>query len=98
MWSIRPGSFTLVLAISLGAMPGLARAQPSPPSDQALKEAQAEVERLKQELAVMRSGYDARLAALEERINALATTPVPAPAPEAAPAPQAEPAPSPQVA
>ena len=98
MWSIRPGSFTLVLAISLGAMPGLARAQPSPPSDQALKEAQAEVERLKQELAAMRSGYDARLAALEERINALATTPVPAPAPEAAPAPQAEPAPPPQAA
>ena len=46
----------------------------------------------------MRSGYDARLAALEERLNALATTPVPAPAPEAAPAPQAEPAPPPQVA
>lgn len=89
MWCMRAGSFTVVLAIALGVTPGLARAQlPSAPPDQALKEAQAEVERLKEELAAMRALYDARLTALEERLTTLAATP---PTPQASPAP-AEPA------
>ncbi len=52
-----------------------------------LRQAQAEVDRLKQELAAMREQYDARLSALEERLKALAggapqAPPEPAPPPE----------------
>jgi len=76
----------VVLTVFLCA-PGLARAQPAPSGSQALADAQAEVERLKQELAALREQYDARIAALEERLTALAAAqaavapPPPAPAP-----------------
>ena len=67
-----------LLASALG--PARAEAQSSPPpADQQLKDAQAEVDRLKRELAEMRQQYDERLTALEQKIAALAAAP-PAPA------------------
>jgi hypothetical protein len=53
-----------------------------------LRQAQAEVDRLKQELAAMREQYDARLSALEERLKTLvvgAPPAMPEPAPQPAP-------------
>jgi hypothetical protein len=85
MWSIRRAVCAVVLAVSLSGS-GAAYAQAAPPGDQSLREAQAEVERLKQELAAMREQYDARLAALEAQLAALATAAAAAP-PEPAPAP-----------
>jgi hypothetical protein len=59
-----------------------------------LRQAQAEVERLKQELAEMRERYDARLTALEQKLSGLAAPPQPTPAAPPAPAePVALPAP-----
>lgn len=69
-------------------MPARARAQSGPAAAaEEVRQAQAEVDRLRQELAALREQYDARLAALEERLKALAggaplPTPVPAPVPE----------------
>jgi len=85
MWSIRRAVFAVVLAVSLSAS-GAAYAQAAPPGGQSLREAQAEVERLKQELAAMREQYDARLAALEAQLAALATAAAAAPR-EPSPAP-----------
>jgi hypothetical protein len=51
----------------------------APPADE-LRQAQAEVERLKQELAQLREQYDARLTALEQKLNGLATAAPQAPA------------------
>ncbi len=76
--------FVLVSLILAGIAPGRALAQAAAPADQ-LREAQAEVERLKKELDAMRAQYDARLTALEEKLTVLAAAPS-APA-EAAPAP-----------
>ena len=56
---------------------------PVTPQAQALNDARAEVDRLKQELAAMRELYDKRLADLEGRLTALAVPAAPpAPAPE----------------
>jgi hypothetical protein len=99
---IRPGALGLLLAIFGGAASqALAQTAPSP-ADQALVDAQAEVARLKQELADMREQYDARLRALEDKLTALAATagtaPTAAPvtqepAPPALPPPSATPVP-----
>ena len=48
---------------------------------QALADARAEVDRLKQELAAMREQYDKRLADLEQRLTAMAAAPPAAPEP-----------------
>src|SRR5262245_8307226 len=56
-------------------------------ADQALQDAQAEIVRLKNEVAAMQQQYDARLAALEQKLAALAG--------QAAPAAPATPAPEP---
>ncbi|HQZ37567.1 MAG TPA: hypothetical protein PLH72_00905 [Vicinamibacterales bacterium] len=81
---MRLGLFTMILIGAL-SVPDAASGQTVPPADQVLRDAQAEVERLKTELAAMREQYDARLAALEARLTALAgqvaVAPPPAPAP-----------------
>ncbi|MDO8681104.1 MAG: hypothetical protein Q7R30_21505 [Acidobacteriota bacterium] len=70
-----------VLAIGVFApVPASAQASPPPPAEEA-RQAQAEVDRLRQELAALREQYEARLAALEERIKTIAAGP-PTPAPE----------------
>ena len=77
-----------VLVISLFA-PARAQAQsgPATPAEE-VRQAQAEVDRLRQELAALREQYDARLAALEERIRAIGGgTPLPTAAPEPVPQP-----------
>jgi len=84
-----------IAAFVLGVWaPGPAAAQaPAPATEQPLRDAHAEVERLRQELAALRAQYDQRLAELEQRIAALAAgtaaAPAPVPAPEAAPPPPA---------
>lgn len=80
----------LALVIGGAMTPATAGAQTAPAADQQLREAQAEVARLKQELDAMRAQYDARLTALEQRLAAIAATPVEsAPPPAVAPAPTA---------
>jgi hypothetical protein len=72
------------LALLGGIAPGRAYAQAAP-ADQ-LRDAQAEVQRLKQELDALRAQYDARLTALEQKLTALSAAPVaavPAPPPAA---------------
>ncbi len=77
-------------------VPARARAQSAPPAAaEEVRQAQAEVDRLRQEFAALREQYDARLAALEERLKAIAGA---APAPPAAPEPAPPPAPAPQAA
>jgi len=75
-----------VLFLLAGSSPAFAQAQA--PSPQALSEARAEVDRLKQELVALREQYDRRLSDLEQKLAALAAmpqaTPVAAPAPEPA--------------
>jgi len=56
----RPAFLAVILAIGFASRPASAQ---SPPSDE-LRQAQAEVERLKQEVAELRQQYDARLTAL----------------------------------
>ena len=85
VWSqvIRSSVF-VVLSISI-FMPARASAQagPSAPAEEA-RQAQAEVDRLRQELATLRQQYEARLAALEEHIKAIAAgAAAPTVAPEA---------------
>jgi len=88
MRTIRLRAVTLMLAIvGSVAQPVLAQ---TPASDQALRDAQAEVARLQQELAAMREQYDSRLKALEDKLAALA-----AEAPPAEPAPPAAQPPAP---
>jgi hypothetical protein len=90
MRTSRLRAVALMLAIvGSVAQPVLAQ---TPASDQALRDAQAEVARLQQELAAMREQYDSRLKALEDKLAALV-----AQAPPAEPAsPVAQPpAPSP---
>jgi hypothetical protein len=102
MRTIRPGLVALALAFGAVAAPALAQ-PPQPPGDQTLRDAQAEVARLQQELAAMREQYDARLRVLEERLAALAAAapeppPVvapPAPAPPVAPTQELPPVPAP---
>jgi hypothetical protein len=72
-----------VLLVGMPMLAGAAVAQPAS-QEQQLREAQAEVERLKQDLAALREQYDARLAALEKQLTSLAA---PAPTPEPPPAP-----------
>jgi hypothetical protein len=79
-FGFRPIVFILLL---IAAAPGRAFAQ-----SQELRDAQAEVARLRQELAALREQYDARLTALEQKLGtapAATPTPVPTPAPEPAP-------------
>ena len=64
--------FVLGVVILGGLAPGRAQAQAAAPADQQLREAQAEVERLKKELDAMRAQYDARLPALEQKLTTLA--------------------------
>ena len=73
-------------------MPARARASQAPQRPRRKRaRREAEVDRLRQELAALREQYDARLAALEERIKAIAgVSPTPAATPE--PPPQAPPA------
>lgn len=83
---------TLALVIGGAMAPAAAGAQTAAAPDQPLREAQAEVARLKQELDAIRAQYDARLTALEQRLAAMAATPVesaPPPPPAAAPTPPA---------
>ena len=85
---IRWAVFVVVMGF---ALPGRASAQGGgAPSAAELRQAQSEVDRLRQELADMRQQYDARLAALEERLKTLAAgappPPVPAPPPAVPPA------------
>ena len=76
MRTIRLWAVALMLAIVGNvAQPVLAQ---TPTGEQALREAQAEVARLQQELAAMRDQYDARLKALEEKLAALVAAGVPA--------------------
>ncbi|MFA5907701.1 MAG: hypothetical protein WC815_02890 [Vicinamibacterales bacterium] len=77
----------LALVIGGAMTPASAGAQTAAAADQQLREAQAEVARLKQELDAIRAQYDARLTALEQRLAAIAATPVEAapPPPPAAP-------------
>ncbi|MDH4064187.1 MAG: hypothetical protein OEW19_07280, partial [Acidobacteriota bacterium] len=85
MQVVRPGVVVVVLVVALCA-PGLASGQAAPLApDQALRNAQAEVERLKDDLGALREQYDARLAALESRLTALAEAAAAAPPPEPAP-------------
>jgi hypothetical protein len=63
------------------AAPGRAFAQGST-TPSSVAEAQAEVDRLKQELAAMREQYDKRLADLEQKLSAMAAPPTPAAVPE----------------
>ncbi|MGH9384078.1 MAG: hypothetical protein ACRD2N_07330 [Vicinamibacterales bacterium] len=58
---------SLMLVVGVAAGPALAQSEPSVE----LRQAQAEVERLRQELAVMREHYDARLTALEQKLSGL---------------------------
>jgi hypothetical protein len=83
----------VVLSISVFA-PARASAQsgPAAPAEDA-RQAQAEVDRLRQELATLREQYEARLSALEERIKAIAAA---AAAPTAAPETAPQPAPAQQ--
>ncbi len=82
----RPGFFELVLSIAIsGIAPGPAWGQDVPQVGPALREAQAEIERLRTELAAMREQYDARLLALESRLAALAGAAAPSSEPPAAP-------------
>jgi len=78
-------SIVIVILLLAGASPAFA--QTAPP--QALSDARAEVDRLKQELAAMRELYDKRLADLEQKLAALSAAPAPA---AAAPVPDATPA------
>jgi len=55
------------------------------PSPQALSEARAEVDRLKQELAALREQYEKRLADIEQRLATLAAAPTTPEAPQAPP-------------
>jgi hypothetical protein len=82
----------IVLVLLLSAVPAPASAEASASAkatadktagQQAIADAQAEVDRLKQELAAMREQYDKRLADLEQRLTTLAAAPpaVPEPAP-----------------
>ena len=99
MRTIRLRALALMLAI-VGSVAQPAVAQ-TPASEQALRDAQAEVARLQQELAAMRDQYDSRLKALEDKLAALAAQATPAePAPPVvqppAPAPvELPPAPTP---
>lgn len=78
----RHGSIVIVVLFLAVSSPAFAQA----PAPQALSEARAEVDRLKQELAALREQYDKRLSDLELKLAALAALP-PA-APVAAPAPE----------
>jgi hypothetical protein len=66
----RPIVFILLL---IAAAPGRAYAQ-----SQDVKDAQAEIARLKQELATLREQYDTRLSALEQKLAAIGAAPAPA--------------------
>jgi hypothetical protein len=78
------------LIVVLVSVPVFAQSEPSAE----LRQAQEEVERLKQELAAMRAQYDARLTALEQKLSGLpAPAQVqPAPVPTPTPATPGEPA------
>jgi hypothetical protein len=65
----------------------VATAQPASQVDQQVKDAQAEVARLKEELAALRAQYDARLKALEEKLAQIGSAAQAAPAPELPPTP-----------
>jgi hypothetical protein len=79
-----------MFVVGIASGPAFAQSEPSAE----LRQAQAEVERLKQELAEMRERYDARLTALEQKLSGLAAPPQPTPAAPPAPAePVALPAP-----
>lgn len=90
VWSsVIRASVLAVLLIAVFA-PTRASAQAGPSSAEQVRQAQTEVDRLRQELAALREQYDARLAALEERIKAIGggvSTPTvaPEPVPQAAP-------------
>ena len=73
MFGARLRRWFIVSALLLLVEPGRALAQAAQP--QALADARAEVDRLKQELAAMRELYDKRLADLEQRLTALAAAP-----------------------
>ena len=82
---------SVIVVLSIGVVaPARAWAQAGPSSAEDVGQAQAEVDRLRQELAALRAQYDARLAALEERLKVIGGgVPVPTAVPEAEPAPQA---------
>jgi hypothetical protein len=82
----------LALFVSgLSSTPALGQGDPG----NELRQAQADVERLKQELAEMRQQYDARLAALEQKLSGIAAgAPAPLPAQPAPAEPAAVPAPA----
>jgi hypothetical protein len=85
----RPGraakrSLASLLLLGTVVLPGAAAAQPAS-AEQQLRDARAEIDRLKQEVAALRDQYDARLAALEKQLAALTPPAAPAPAPEPTP-------------
>ncbi|MEO8677599.1 MAG: hypothetical protein ABI665_01050 [Vicinamibacterales bacterium] len=77
MFSARARHWSIVSVLIVFGLSGSAFAQ-TPANPQALADARAEVERLKQELAAMREQYDKRLADLEQRLTTLAEAPPPA--------------------
>jgi hypothetical protein len=88
--STRRALSSVMFVVGIASSPAFAQSEPSAE----LRQAQAEVERLKQELAEMRERYDARLTALEQKLSGLAAPPQPTPAAPPAPAePVALPAP-----
>lgn len=90
VWSpvIRSSLFVVLSVSAFAPARAWAQAGPAAPAEEA-GQAQAEVDRLRQELAALRAQYESRLAALEERIQAIAAG---APAPTPAPEPVAQPA------
>jgi len=91
---IRSSVFAVLSISVLAPARASAQAGPSAPVEEA-RQAQAEVDRLRQELATLREQYEARLSALEQRIKAIAAG---APAPTAAPEPVLQPVPAQQAA
>ena len=78
VFRVRHWSIVIVVLTLAGSSSAFAQA----PSPQALSEARAEVDRLKQELAALREQYEKRLADIEQRLATLAAAPT---TPEAPP-------------
>ena len=85
---MRMARVTMVTLMCAGVLASsTASARPAAPVDQQVKDAQAEIDRLRQELSTLRQQYDARLAALEEKLAQIASAGTAAGAPaQAAPA------------